>query len=113
MQTRLRVGTTMLGLLVIAGGMMGSPRASQLTARGGTIWVTERTTGGQSTVAAIDAATGDSLGIVSVGNKPIGITVPAGTNRVYSSDEDADQVSVIQQSDCPSYTFRSATGRIT
>jgi DNA-binding beta-propeller fold protein YncE len=89
----------MLGLLVIAGGMMGSPRASQLTAQGGTIWVTERTTGGQSTVAAIDAATGDSLGIVSVGNNPIGITVPAGTNKVYSSDEDADQVSVIQQSD--------------
>jgi len=99
MQTRFRIRATVIGLLVIAGGLRDSPRATQVTAQSGTIWVTERTTGGQSTVAAIDAATGDSLGIVSVGNNPIGITVPTGTNKVYSSDEDADQVSVIHQSD--------------
>jgi YVTN family beta-propeller protein len=63
----------------------------------GTIWVTERTTGGKSTVAAIDAATGQPLGIVGVGDNPIGITAPAGTNKVYSSDEDAHQISVIDK----------------
>ena len=63
----------------------------------GTLWVTERTTGGKSTVAAIDAATGQALGIVGVGDNPIGITAPAGRNKVYSSDEDAHQVSVIDK----------------
>jgi YVTN family beta-propeller protein len=61
----------------------------------GTIWVTERTPGGLSTVAAIDAATGASRGITPVGDAPIGITHPNGTNKVYSSDEAADQLSVI------------------
>ena len=37
---------------------------------GGTIWVTERTTGGRSTVAAIDAATGQPLGIVGSRQQP-------------------------------------------
>jgi YVTN family beta-propeller protein len=63
----------------------------------GTIWVTERTPGGLSTVAAIDAATGASRGITPVGDAPIGITHPNGTNKVYSSDEAADQLSVIDR----------------
>jgi YVTN family beta-propeller protein len=83
-------------LLAIATVLAVSPGARSRT-EAGTIWVTERTTGGRSTVAAIDAATGDSLGIVGVGDNPIGITAPAGTNKVYSSDEDADQVSVIDK----------------
>ena len=82
----------------IVGVTAGAPRARAL-AEGGTIWVTERTTGGLSTVAAIDAATGASLGVVSVGNNPIGITAPAGAHKVYTSDEDADQVSVIHKDD--------------
>jgi YVTN family beta-propeller protein len=61
---------------------------------GGTIWVTERTPG-LSTVAAIDSATGAPRGITPVGNAPIGITAPHGTHKVYSSDEGADQLSVI------------------
>jgi YVTN family beta-propeller protein len=73
------------------------PAGALIRQEAGTIWVTERTTGGQSTVAAIDAATGEPLGIVPVGDNPIGITAPAGTNKVYSSDEDADQVSVIDK----------------
>ncbi len=71
----------------------GAERSEQA----GTIWVTERATGGRSTVAAMDAATGQSLGIVGVGDNPIGITAPVGTNKVYSSDEDAHQVSVIDK----------------
>jgi Lactonase, 7-bladed beta-propeller len=92
-------GTTMLALLAVAGVMTGSPRANGVLVESGTIWVTERTTGGHSTVAAIDAATGDDLGTVGVGNNPIGITAPSGTDKVYSSDEDADQVSVIRKDD--------------
>jgi YVTN family beta-propeller protein len=61
----------------------------------GTIWVTERTVGGLSTVAAIDSGTGASRGITSVGDNPIGITHPNGTDKVYSSDENANQMSVI------------------
>ena len=72
-----------------------SPAARQNTGPG-TIWVTERTSG-SSTVAAIDAASGAPLGITPVGNLPIGITAPVGTNKVYSSDEGADQVSVIDR----------------
>lgn len=60
----------------------------------GTIWVTERTPS-NSTVAAIDAATGESRGITPVGRNPIGITAPRGTHKAYSSDESADQLSVI------------------
>src|SRR5262245_34484138 len=85
-----------LVLVAIATVLAVSPGA-KLREEAGTIWVTERTTGGRSTVAAIDAATGESLGIVGVGDNPIGITAPAGTNKVYSSDEDADRVSVIDK----------------
>ena len=60
----------------------------------GTIWVTERTLT-NSTVAAIDSATGESRGITAVGSGPIGITAPRGVHKVYSSDENAGQLSVI------------------
>jgi YVTN family beta-propeller protein len=88
--------TIVLVFVAIATGLSVSPGA-QSPMEAGTIWVTERTTGGRSTVAAIDAATGQPLGIVGVGDNPIGITAPAGTNRVYSSDEDANQISVIDK----------------
>lgn len=61
---------------------------------GGTIWVTERTPA-TSTVAAIDAATGEPRGITPVGSTPIGITALRGSHKVYSSDEGANQLSVI------------------
>jgi YVTN family beta-propeller protein len=63
---------------------------------GGTIWVTERTPG-NSTVAALDSATGELRGITPVGNVPIGITAPRGSQKVYSSDEGADRLSVIDK----------------
>lgn len=56
--------------------------------------MTERTPG-LSTVTAFDAATGQVLGQTPVGSIPIGITQPHGTDKVYSSDEGADQLSVI------------------
>jgi YVTN family beta-propeller protein len=63
----------------------------------GTVWVTERTPD-SSSVTAFDAATGDVLGTTSVGSTPIGITQPRGVpNKVYSSDEAANQMSVIDR----------------
>lgn len=62
----------------------------------GTVWVTERTPG-SSSVAAFDAATGAVLGWTPVGSTPIGIVVPQGSKYAYSSDEAADQLSVISR----------------
>ena len=62
----------------------------------GTVWVTERTPG-SSSVAAFDAATGAMLGWTPVGSTPIGVVVPHGSAYAYSSDEAADQVSVISR----------------
>lgn len=62
----------------------------------GTVWVTERTPG-SSSVAAFDAATGDLLGWTPVGSAPIGIVVPQGSDYAYTSDEAADQMSVISR----------------
>ena len=64
----------------------------------GTVWVTERTPG-SSSVAAFDAATGRALGWTPVGSTPIGVVVPHGTNHAYTSDEAADQLSVISRDD--------------
>jgi DNA-binding beta-propeller fold protein YncE len=85
------VGASLVALLIL-----GTASASrQCVVPGGTIWVTERTVGGLSTVAAIDSRTGLSRGITPVGDNPIGITHPKGTDFVYSSDENANQMSVI------------------
>jgi YVTN family beta-propeller protein len=83
-------GAALVALLVL-----GTASASSSKVPGGTIWVTERTPGGLSTVAAIDSRTGESRGIAPVGDAPIGITQPNGTRKVYSADEAADQMSVI------------------
>ena len=88
----------LLAALMVAAAtatLVGSAAPSKVP--NGTIWVTERTPGGLSTVAAIDAATGESQGITPVGDAPIGITHPNGTNKIYSSDEAADQLSVIDR----------------
>jgi YVTN family beta-propeller protein len=71
-----------------AGAPFSIPGAS------GTVWVTERTPG-SSTVTAFDAATGAVIGTAPVGSRPIGITRPHGTRFAYSSDESANQLSVI------------------
>jgi DNA-binding beta-propeller fold protein YncE len=89
------------GALVVVTLVMATASASPGHLPGGTIWVTERSTGtsGPSTVAALDARTGDSRGIVTVGNLPIGITVPRGTDKAYSADENSDRLSVIDADD--------------
>jgi YVTN family beta-propeller protein len=76
-----------LGLATLA-----TTGAAALPDVSGTVWVTERTVG---TVTAFEAATGNPLGSVKVGASPIGITLPRGTHKVYSSDEGSNRMSVI------------------
>ena len=92
MARRFALLAALLGVAAVAATLAG---AGSSHIPNGTIWVTERTTGGLSTVAAIDSATGASRGITPVGDNPIGITHPNGTDNVYSSDENANQMSVI------------------
>jgi hypothetical protein len=88
---------SLAGAVLVAALVLATASAHPRGVPGETIWVTERTTGGQSTVAAIDARTGASRGITPVGDAPIGITVPRGTGKAYSSDENANQMSVIDE----------------
>lgn len=88
---------SLTGAALVAAIVLATASAHPQGVPGGTIWITERTTGGQSTVAAIDARSGDPRGIVTVGDNPIGITVPSGSGKAYSSDENANQVSVIDE----------------
>ena len=61
----------------------------------GTVFVTERAAG---SVAAFDATSGDVLWKQPVGKTPIGIVRPNGTHKVYSTDQDSDQISVLDDS---------------
>jgi DNA-binding beta-propeller fold protein YncE len=88
---------SLAGAALVAGLVLATASAHPSRVPAGTIWVTERTTGGQSTVAAIDSLSGQERGIVPVGDAPIGITVPRGTGKAYSADENANQMSVIDE----------------
>jgi DNA-binding beta-propeller fold protein YncE len=65
----------------------------------GTVWAVERFDGGENTLAAFDAATGDVLGVVPIGRRPIGVTAPHGTGKVYTADERSNQLSVLSKAD--------------
>src|ERR671930_24549 len=65
----------------------------------GTVWAVERFDGGQNTLAAFDASTGDVLGVVPIGRRPIGVTAPHGTGKVYTADERSNQLSVLSKED--------------
>jgi YVTN family beta-propeller protein len=58
---------------------------------GGTVLVTERVLG---TVAAFDGTSGTMVWSASTGTSPIGVTVPHGTKKVYTSDEGSNRMSV-------------------
>jgi len=92
-----RISGAVAGAFLVAMLALGAASASPGEVPSGTIWVTERTVGGQSTVAAIDSRTGEMRGITSVGDNPIGITHPNGTHAAYSSDENANEMSVIDE----------------
>jgi YVTN family beta-propeller protein len=63
----------------------------------GTVWAVERFDGGVNTLAGFDAATGEVIGVVTIGRRPIGVTAPHGTGKVYSADERSNQLSVLDK----------------
>ena len=87
-----------------------SAHPDELRGVSGTVWAVERFDGGVNTLAAFDASTGDVLGVVPIGRRPIGVTAPSGTGKVYTADEQSNQVSVISKDDL-SVLARIPTGR--
>jgi DNA-binding beta-propeller fold protein YncE len=67
---------------------------SGLAGASGTVFVTERQLG---SVTALDAETGDVHWTTMVGAAPIGITQPHGTEKIYSSDEGSNRMSVLDR----------------
>jgi YVTN family beta-propeller protein len=63
----------------------------------GTVWAVERFDGGVNTLAGFDAGTGEVLGVVPIGRRPIGVTAPHGTGKVYTADERSNQLSVLDK----------------
>jgi YVTN family beta-propeller protein len=89
-----------LGLAVAAAGVVaGASPGSRPVVPGasGTVWAVERFDGGVNTLAGFDAATGEVLGVVPIGRRPIGVTAPHGTGKVYSADERSNQLSVLSK----------------
>jgi len=84
--------TMVIAVLVVA---VAGVRASQgIPGASGTVFVTERQLG---SVSAFDAASGDVLWTAGVGAAPIGIVQPEGTDKVYTSDEGPDQMTVLDR----------------
>jgi DNA-binding beta-propeller fold protein YncE len=84
-------------LALVAGALSAGRQA--VPGVSGTVWAVERLDGGTNTLTAFDAATGDVLGVATVGQRPIGVTAPAGTGKVYTADERGNQLSVFSKAD--------------
>jgi DNA-binding beta-propeller fold protein YncE len=82
-----------LAAVALSAGRQAIPGVS------GTVWAVERFDGNANTLAAFDAATGDVIGRVGVGRRPIGVTAPPGTGKVYTADERSDQLTVVVKAD--------------
>jgi DNA-binding beta-propeller fold protein YncE len=85
-----------LGTLGTVAGATGVPKPIPIS---GTVWAVERFDGGPNTLAAFDASTGDVLGVWPVGRRPIGVTAPHGTGKVYTADERSNQLTVVSKRD--------------
>ena len=74
---------------------VGASAPERSTHLHGTVWAVERFDGGVNTLSAYDAATGEVLGTMPVGRRPIGVVVPRGTGKVYTADERSNQLTVV------------------
>jgi len=88
-----------LGLPAIVASVALSAEPRRLTGVSGTVYAVERLDNSTNTLAAFDAATGSVLGVAVVGNRPIGVLSPNGSDKVYSADERSNQLSVVSKSD--------------
>ena len=85
------------GLIAALAALILEPTAHAargIPGAGGTVFVTERQF---STVTAEDAGSGEVLWTSAVGASPIGIVQPRGTDKVYTSDEGPDQMTVLDR----------------
>ena len=93
----------LLALLVCAlaavVSVAGATSARKQIPVSGTVWAVERFDGGPNTLAAFDASTGDVVGVWAVGRRPIGVTAPHGTGKVYTADERSNQLTVVSKKD--------------
>jgi YVTN family beta-propeller protein len=80
---------------VVAGSSPGSPPI--IPGARGTVWAVERFDGGTNTLSGSDARSGEVLGTVTIGKRPIGVTAPHGTGKVYTADERSNQLSVVDK----------------
>ena len=101
MRTLVLVSATLATALAVAGAVVAAAPTSRPPQRGasGTVWAVERFDGGTNTLAAFDAATGGVLGVVPIGRRPIGVTAPHGTGKVYVADERSNQLSVLSKAE--------------
>jgi DNA-binding beta-propeller fold protein YncE len=81
-------------LAVVASSPGSKPVAPGVS---GTVWAVERFDAGVNTLAGFDAKTGEVLGVVPIGRRPIGVTAPHGTGKVYTADERSNQLSVLDK----------------
>jgi DNA-binding beta-propeller fold protein YncE len=89
----------LLGALATVGSVAGASKAKKEIPVSGTVWAVERFDGGSNTLAAFDASTGDVLGVIPVGRRPIGVTAAHGTGKVYTADERSNQMTVVSKDD--------------
>jgi YVTN family beta-propeller protein len=66
----------------------------------GTVWAVERFDTGPNTVTAFDAASGEVRCTQTIGKRPIGVTSPRHTGKVYTADERSNQLTVVSKRDC-------------
>ena len=76
-----------LGIVAVLAG----PVSARDPGTHGTVFVTERQLG---SVTAFDAVTGSPLWTARTGAAPIGVTLPHGTHKLYTSDEGSSQMSI-------------------
>jgi DNA-binding beta-propeller fold protein YncE len=90
---------TLGAAFAVSGAVVGASPGSRPIVPGasGTVWAVERFDGGVNTLAGFDAATGEVLGVVPIGRRPIGVTAPHGTGKVYTADERSNQLSVLSK----------------
>ena len=94
---RLALLSTLCAVVLVTAAAAATGGASRHLPVSGTVWAVERFDGGQNTLAAFDASTGDVLGVVPVGRRPIGVTAPHGTGKVYTADERSNRLSVLSK----------------
>jgi YVTN family beta-propeller protein len=94
---RLSLVILIVGLPLVIATTVAGGNVSEIPGASGTLYVTERTTPGVSSVTAYDAASGAVHWTTTVGNRPIGVTQPHGTTKVYSANELSNTMSVLDR----------------